>query len=73
MCAATGLSPFRSNLIFMICHWLILVLTAALSPSFGELILHDALFRSCATFMCAYQRLILPLHVCLQAPADTLV
>ena len=31
---------------FTICHWLILVLTAALSPSFGELILHDAFFWS---------------------------
>ena len=31
---------------FMICPWLILVLTAAFSPSLGELILHDALLWS---------------------------
>jgi hypothetical protein len=44
--AATRQSLLRSILIFMICPQLILVLTAALSPSSGELILHDALFWS---------------------------
>ena len=35
---------------FVICHWLILVLRSALSPPFGERILRDALISSLCGF-----------------------
>ena len=55
MSAAPRQSFLRLNLIFMICHWLILVLTLALSPSFGELILHDSLMHAPFLCTCAFQ------------------